>query len=78
MSLRTRFVNFLYNLDRAVASLFGAPAQETISSEIGRHASTDPVAKIADKVLDDIQANHSENAVKHADALEKVDDGFVG
>ena len=34
-----RIGNFLYNADRAIASLvMGAPAQETISSEVGRIA----------------------------------------
>lgn len=31
----------IYNLDRAVASLFGAPPQETISIEVGRAATHD-------------------------------------
>ncbi len=65
------FVNFLYNLDRAIASLFGAPAQETISSEIGRHESN-PIVEEAADVLDAIQPNHVENAVKSADKLESV------
>ena len=43
---------FLYNEDRSVASLAGAPPQETISSEIGRHESN-PVDKVAADVLED-------------------------
>ena len=66
--------NFAYNEDRTIASLFGAAPQETISSEIGRHE-TCPVDKLAADALDDIQANHCENAVKHASALDAVDDG---
>lgn len=66
--------NFLYNLDRAVASLFGAPPQETISSEIGRHQSN-PLVDLAADALDGIQKDHVEKAVKHADRLAKADDG---
>ena len=29
--MKKRLTNFLYNADRAIASLFGAPRQETIS-----------------------------------------------
>lgn len=76
--MKQRLINFLYNLDRAIASLFGAPPQETISSEIGRHRDKNKLAKEADKTLDAIQKNHCENAVKHADSLDKVDDGFEG
>lgn len=72
-----RFTHFLYNIDRAFASLFGAPAQETISSEIGRHEDNE-VDKVAADVLDDIQKDHVEKAVAHADALDKADDGFEG
>lgn len=77
MSLRSRVGNFLYNLDRSIASLFGAPAQETISSEIGRHENI-PIDRSAAGILDNIQTRHVENAVIHADALEKADDGFKG
>lgn len=70
--------HFLYNEDRSFASLAGAPPQETISSEIGRHAATNPVAGAAKDVLDAIQKDHCENAVKHADALDAADNGFVG
>ena len=64
--------NFLVNLDRAVASLFGAPPEETISSEIGRHDATCPVAELAADALDLVQKDHVENAVAHADALERA------
>lgn len=67
-------LNFLYNLDRAIASLFGAPPQETISSEIGRHESN-PVDEEAADILDAIQAKHVENAVVHADKLDAADNG---
>lgn len=77
MNIKHELENTLYNLDRTVASAFGAPAQETISSEIGRHESN-PLDKVAAEILDAIQPEHCENAVKHADALEKVDNGFIG
>ena len=69
--------NFLYNEDRAVNSLAGHPAQETISSDIGR----DPGNKVYGAlggVLDKIQPDHIKNAVKHANALDAADDGFTG
>ena len=70
--MKKRLINFLYNIDRSVASLFGAPPQETISSEIGRHESN-PVDEEAADVLDAIQKNHVENAVLHADKLDAAD-----
>lgn len=69
-----RLLNFLYNLDRAIASLFGAPPQETISSESGRHRST-WWGRFLSVTLDKIQPKHVENAITHANALDKVDDG---
>lgn len=54
------FTNFLYNLDRAVASLGGAPPQETLSSEIGRHANSNRLARILRKALDSIDPKHTE------------------
>jgi hypothetical protein len=76
-ALRVALGNCLYNIDRAIASLFGAPPQETISSEIGRHENT-IVGRLGAMFLDGIQRNHCENAVRHADALDRVDDGFRG
>ena len=73
--LKSMLLNFLYNEDRAIASLAGAPPQETISSELGRH-DANPVDDVAADLLDDIQANHTEVAIKHADALDAVDNGF--
>jgi hypothetical protein len=61
-------------MDRAVASLFGAKPQETISSEIGRHESIAIVEEAKD-VLDAIDPGHVEKAVVHADKLESLDDG---
>ena len=60
--MSNRVINFLYNIDRSIASLFGAPPQETISSEIGRHESN-PIDKVAADVLNDIQRDHVENTV---------------
>jgi hypothetical protein len=64
--------NFLLNLDRAAASLCGAPKEETISSEICRHEYTNPVAAVAACVLDTIQPNHVEDAMIEADKLDAV------
>ena len=70
--MKRAILNFLYNVDRALASLFGAPRQETISSEIGRHQDQ-PIVEEASDVLDAIQPGHVEAAVKKADALDKAD-----
>lgn len=78
-SLWQRLRNFLYNEDRAVASLGGAPRQETISSEIGRGAANNqPLAEAAEQILDAIQPGHCENAMKNADRLNSVDDAKQG
>jgi hypothetical protein len=64
--------NFLYSLDRAVASLFGARSpEESVSSEIGRHESN-PIAEEAADVLDAVSPGHVESAVKTADKLEAL------
>jgi hypothetical protein len=68
-------INTFYNLDRFVASLFGAPPEETISSEIGRH-DKNPVVEEAEDVLDAVQKGHTQNAVSHADALDKADTDY--
>lgn len=73
-SVWRRLLNFLYNEDRAVASLGGAPPQETISSEIGRH-DKNPVVDLAADALDDIQKNHVEDAIAHANRLDAADNG---
>lgn len=75
MSIKSRLLNFIYNEDRSIASLGGAPPQETISSETGRHEKTNRVAGLLAKVLDKIQKNHVENAVTHANALDQADNG---
>ena len=74
--MKQRVLDFLYNLDRAGASLFGAPPQETISSEIGRSARRGEWwGKAGSWALDRIHAKHCEKAIAHADALDRVDDG---
>ena len=73
--IKSVVLNVAYNEDRSVASLFGAPPQETISSEIGRHQNN-PVVEEAADFLDAIQKDHVENAVKHADKLKAADDGM--
>ncbi|MDE1766555.1 MAG: hypothetical protein KGI27_09855 [Thaumarchaeota archaeon] len=75
-SLKKSVLNCLYNLDRAIASLFGAPPQETISSETGRAANKgNPIAEAGKDVLDKIQKDHCENAIVHANELDRADNG---
>ena len=76
-----RVLNFLYNLDRAVASLFGAPPQETISSEVGRVARSEAKGHnrfeqwAALFLARRLGQDHTKKAIEHADKLDKVDDG---
>ena len=72
----SKWMNFLYNLDRTVASSFGAPPQETLSSWFfGRRKLPGKLDDLGCKVLDKIDPNHCEDAVAHADKLDSVDDG---
>ena len=64
-----RIKHFLYNLDRAFASLIWGSAQETISSEEGRHAPNGVVCRVISLFRD----HHCEKAVEHADRLNKAD-----
>jgi hypothetical protein len=75
VTVEQRLLDFLYNEDRAVASLGGAPAQETISSEAGRLEHKELWASLLARMLDAVQKDHVENAIVHADALELVDKG---
>ena len=68
-------INFLYNEDRAIASLGGAPPQETLSSEIGRHQEN-PIVNVVQDVLDKVSKEHTQKAITHANALDKADDGM--
>jgi hypothetical protein len=66
--------DILYNLDRTIASMMGAPPQETISSELARHDSN-PVDDILADSLDKVDPNHVEAALAHATLLDSVDNG---
>jgi hypothetical protein len=86
--MTNRIRNWAYNLDRSVASFFGARPQETISSEVGRvergeahgHNRFEEWAalKIAKWLDTDTKLwgwDHTLWAIDHADALDAVDDG---
>lgn len=74
-TIKSRAIGFVYNLDRALASLMvGAPPQATISSMIGDDP-TNPIDKHFAALLDRIQRDHIANAVAHANALQAVDNG---
>lgn len=93
MSKPNRIGNFLYNLDRTIASLIWGTSQETISSEVGRIAlGAGKVdgwtprfkfeiiwAKALARWLNSTPSlwgvDHTNKAIKHADALAAVDDG---
>ena len=75
MSVESRLMDFLYNEDRAIASLAGAPAQETISSEAGRLAHKELWASLLCRMLNAIQPGHCAHAIEHANSLESVDQG---
>jgi hypothetical protein len=69
-------IDFLYNLDRAGASVFGAPPQETISSELGRAKARGAWwGRAGSWVLNKIQPGHTDRAIAHANALDAVDNG---
>jgi hypothetical protein len=72
MTLPKPIFDFFYNEDRAIASLGGAPPEETISSEVGRHRFSNPFADVLYKVLDKIQAKHCEKAEADATILDKA------
>lgn len=84
----SRLSHFAYNLDRAVASLFGAPPQETISSEVGRVARGEArghnrfeewaALRLAYWLDTDTWIwgqDHTGRAITHADALDAADNG---
>lgn len=66
---------FFYNIDRALASLMGAPYEETMSSQIGRRANGTLgqrgrwFFKACAWVLNTIDKGHTEHAINLADAL---------
>lgn len=56
--------------------MLGAPPQETLSSYyFGRKNIPGSLDDIGCKILDKIDPNHCEDAIIHADALNKADDG---
>ena len=73
----SRFIgNFLYNLDRTLASLFGAPPQETLSSYFfGRRKIPGHLDDVGAAILNTIDPNHTKDAIAHADKLNAADDG---
>jgi hypothetical protein len=93
MKKANRIGNFLYNLDRTIASVIWGTSQETISSEVGRIAkgAGQPDgwtprwkfevrwAKALAKWLNNTPSlwgiDHTNRAIEHADALDRVDDG---
>ena len=76
-----RLYNFFYNLDRAVASLGGAPPQHTISDEVGRVRKGDVKGhfwletQAARFIAWMLGKKHTDVAIEHADKLDKCDDG---
>ena len=84
MSLLSRVMAVLYNLDRAIASAAGASPQETISSEAGEALAKgkwwgrslcwvleNPLRFLFGK-------DHCARAIQHAEKLDKVDIGEIG
>ena len=83
-----RWMNAAYNFDRMIASLGGAPPQETISSEVGRVARGEAAGHFA---LETVAAkwlarrldtdrwlwgqDHTRHAIEHANRLDAADDG---
>lgn len=79
MSVRSRLASGLYNIDRALSSLFGAGPQETISSQAGRAARRGKLwGRALCWLLNKIDPGHCADAVAHADKLDGADDGFIG
>ena len=70
-----RFKAFAYNEDRAGESLIWGRPQDTISSMVGRGEATNPVDDVVADTLNTLQPGHTAAAIKHADALNKADDG---
>lgn len=75
MTVKQCLMNAAYNLDRAVASLFGAKPQDTISSEAGRTEAKRWWMRTLAWGLNKLERNHTTSAQTHATALDAVDDG---
>lgn len=71
----TFFKNFVYNIDRAAASILNAPPQETISSQVGRalNAKKGGIKPVVARVLNFFFPGHTDAAIAHADALNHAD-----
>lgn len=78
MKAELAIVGFWYNIDRALASLMGAPWQETMSSQIGRRANGSLghhgrwFFKLCSAGLSLIQKDHCQLAIIHADKLKEI------
>lgn len=76
MSFRSRLWAVAYNVDRAVASAFGAPPQVTISAVAARACQAGKWwGKALCWGLDLIDPGHCAASDKHAEKLEAVDTG---
>lgn len=76
MSLKTRTWSFLYNLDRALASLWGASPQSTISAEAARACQRGRWwGRFMCIGLNWLNPGHCDQAAHHARILESADDG---
>lgn len=77
MKAELAILGFWYNIDRALASLIGAPWQETLSSQIGRRANGTLgqhgrwFFRGCRKVLNFFDKDHTEKAIVHADRLKE-------
>jgi hypothetical protein len=72
-NVKTAIINFLYDEDRAVDSLDPAHSPEdTISGNLALDPGNPIDAGIAD-VLNDIQPDHTADALAHQEVLEKAD-----
>jgi hypothetical protein len=63
-------IHALINVDRAVASEFGAPVDYTISGESQQHESLTPLKDVLNK----IQPGHTEGALSHDQYIQAADE----
>lgn len=61
----TYLIDVLIGLDQAANTLLGGAPDETISARVGRNKDRNPVAHTVAVVLDKIQPDHVESAIKH-------------
>jgi hypothetical protein len=69
-----RIFNFLYNIDRGIASLFGANPQSTISREACKRRGQVWWGTALAWMLEKIDPGHCAQAEKHAQELINADD----